>query len=239
MFGLGTLIDTAAIILAGFIGKFFGDRLNERHQNGISMATGVSVLFIGISGAMSGMLKLSHDNLASGQSMLVVACLSLGALLGEIINIEDAFERLGHWLKLKTGNNKDSDSEFVNAFVVSTLTVSIGAMAIIGPIQDGINGDISLLLTKSVLDFIIVVIMTSSLGKGAAFSAIPVFILQGTITALSRLLKPYMTITALANISLVGSILIFCVGLNLVFGKKIRVANMLPALIFAVLIAYF
>ncbi len=237
MFALGTLIDASAILFAGIVGKYFGRQLNERHQESLSMATGVSVLFIGISGAMSGMLQMSKESLISGGSMLVVACLALGALIGEVINIEGSFEKFGQWLKVKSGNSKDPD--FVNAFVVATLTVCIGAMAVIGPLQDGISGDISLLLTKSVLDFIIVIVLSSSLGKGAVFSAFPVLIIQGAITAFAHILKPIMTDGALANISLVGSILIFCVGLNIVFGKRIRVANMLPALVFAASVAYF
>ncbi|KHD46660.1 DUF554 domain-containing protein [Streptococcus hongkongensis] len=237
MFALGTLIDASAILLAGLIGKYFGQQLNERHQESLSMATGVSVLFIGISGAMSGMLQMSHKSLISGGSMLVVACLALGALVGEVINIEGSFEAFGQWLKVKSGNNKDPD--FVNAFVIATLTVCIGAMAVIGPLQDGLKGDISLLLTKSVLDFIIIIILSSSHGKGAVFSAFPVLIIQGTITAFAQILKPIMTTAALANVSLVGSILIFCVGLNIIFDKRIRVANILPALVFAAIVAYF
>ncbi|WNZ90687.1 DUF554 domain-containing protein [Streptococcus iniae] len=237
MFALGTLIDTVAIFFAGFCGNCFGHKLTARHQESLTMATGISVLFIGISGAMSGMLSLRPESLASGHSMLVVASLSLGALIGEIINIEGNFEKFGNWLKISSGNAKDPD--FVNAFVVATLTVCIGAMAIIGPIQDGINGDISLLITKSVLDFIIIIIMTTSLGKGAIFSAIPILVFQGSITILASFLKPVLTLEALTNISLVGSILIFCVGLNIVFEKGIRVANMLPALVLAALVAYF
>jgi len=237
MFGLGTLIDTAAIIVAGIIGKYFGDLLTEQHQEGISMASGVSVLFIGISGALSGMLALdAGKHLVSTDSLLVVVSLCLGALVGEMINIEGQFEKLGRLLKEKTGNAKDPD--FVNAFVVATLTVCIGAMSIIGPLKDGLNGDLSILMTKSVLDFIIIVVMSTSLGRGAVFSAVPVFVFQMTVTALASLLKPILTATAMANISLVGSILIFCVGLNLVFGKRVRVANMLPALLFAAIIAY-
>jgi uncharacterized membrane protein YqgA involved in biofilm formation len=111
-------------------------------------------------------------------------------------------------------------------------------MAIVGSIKDGIYGDYSILLTKSILDFIIVMIMTGSLGKGCIFSAIPVAILQGAVTALSIFIVPIMTDTALLNLSTVGSILIFCVGLNLVWGKKVRVANMLPSIIFAVAAAF-
>ena len=111
-------------------------------------------------------------------------------------------------------------------------------MAIVGAIQDGIAGDYSTLTVKSVLDFIIVAVMTSSLGKGAAFSAIPVFAFEGVITLLARIISPIMTDMAVAYLSLIGSVLIFCVGLNLVFGKKVRVANMLPAVVFAVIAAY-
>ena len=168
--------------------------------------------------------------------MLVVLCLAFGTIIGEMIGIENGFERFGEWLKMKTGNS--GDKQFVNAFVTASLTVCIGAMAIVGAIQDGISGDYSTLAVKAVLDFIIVAVMTSSLGKGAAFSAIPVLLFEGSITLLARLIAPIMTETAVAYLSLIGSVLIFCVGVNLVWGKKVRVANMLPAVVFAVLAAY-
>ena len=111
-------------------------------------------------------------------------------------------------------------------------------MAIVGSIQDGIQGDASILVTKAVLDLIIIMVMTCSMGKGCVFSAIPVFLLQGSITCLARLIQPIMTEPALANLSLVGNILIFCVGINLVWDKKIRVANLLPAIVIAVIAAF-
>ena len=111
-------------------------------------------------------------------------------------------------------------------------------MAIVGAIQDGLLGDYSTLAVKSVLDFIIVAVMTSSLGKGAIFSAIPVFVFEGAITLLARLVSPIMTPTAVAYLSLIGSVLIFCIGINLVWGKKLKVANMLPAVLLAILAAY-
>ena len=235
MFGLGTLINTAAIIFGGLSGNFFGKALKERHQNSLTSACGVSVLFIGIAGAMQGMLTVEEGVITSGQTMLVTLCLAIGMLIGEIINIEDGFERFGEWLKIKSGNAKDKD--FVNAFVTASLTVCIGAMAIVGAIQDGIFGDWSLLATKAILDFIIIMVMTCSLGKGCAFSAIPVFVFEGAITVFATFLKPLMTDLAMDYLSLIGSILIFCVGLNLVWGKKIRVANMLPAVVLAVVAA--
>ncbi len=236
MVGLGTIINSAAIIVGGVFGHLFGKILNERIQDSLQKASGICVLFIGIAGAMEGMLKLSGSSLSAGRSMLIVASLALGALVGEILNIEHGFERFGEWLKVKTGNAKDKS--FVEGFVTTSLTVCIGAMAVVGSIKDGISGDYSILVTKAILDLIIITVMTCSLGKGCAFSAIPVAVFQGLITALARLIKPLMTDGALANLSLIGSILIFCVGVNLVWDKRIKVANLLPSLVFAVAIAF-
>lgn len=236
MFGLGTIINTAAIILGGLFGGLFGKLLKERHQDGLQKACGISVLFLGTAGALEGMLTVSGNTILSGQGLLITLCLALGALIGEICNIEGGFERFGTWLKQKTGNSKDT--RFVEGFVTASLTVCIGAMAIVGAIEDGLTGDFSILLTKAILDFIIIIVMTCSLGKGCIFSAIPVFLLQGSVTALAVLIKPLMTDAALANLSMVGNILIFCVGVNLVWGKKIRVANLLPAIILAAAAAF-
>jgi len=236
MFGLGTIINTAAIILGGLFGGLFGKLLHEHHQDGLQKACGISVLFLGTAGALEGMLTVSGGKLLSGQGLLITLSLALGALIGELCNIEGGFERFGAWLKQKTGNSKDA--RFVEGFVTASLTVCIGAMAIVGAIEDGLTGDFSVLLTKAILDFIIIIVMTCSLGRGCAFSAIPVFLLQGSVTALAVLIKPLMTAAALANLSMVGNILIFCVGVNLVWGKKIRVANMLPAIILAAAAAF-
>lgn len=193
-------------------------------------------MFIATAGAMQGMLSVEGGKILGGKYMLVVLALALGTILGELCKIEKGFEIFGEWLKKKTGNS--GDSQFVNAFVTASLTVCIGAMAIVGAIQDGIKGDFSTLAVKSVLDLIIIAVMTSSLGKGCVFSAIPVFVFEGLITLLARLISPLMTELAIAYLSLVGSILIFCVGVNLVWGKKFRVANMLPSVVFAVIAAY-
>ena len=236
MIGLGTLINTGAIVAGGLIGLFAGKLFREEQQASIGKACGVSTMFIAIAGAMSGMLKIENGALTSGRAMLVVLCLALGTVLGELLGIEDAFERFGEWLKKRTGN--EGDGGFVNAFVTASLTVSIGAMAIVGSIQDGVMGDWSTLAVKAVLDFIIVLVMASSMGKGCAFSAIPVFVFEGGMTLLARLIAPVMTEAAIGNLSLIGSVLIFCVGVNLVWGKQLRVANMLPAVLLAVLAAY-
>lgn len=237
MYGLGTVINTVAIIVGGILGLLFGKLISERFRDTLCKACGVSVLFVAISGALKGMLSVGEDGkLLSGGDILIVVCLALGALIGELINIEGGFERFGEWLKKKTGNAKDN--MFIEGFVSASFTVCIGAMAIVGSINDGIYGDYTVLLTKSILDFIIVMVMSASLGKGAIFSAIPVALLQGGVTALSRFIMPIMTEAALLYLSVVGNILIFCVGLNLVWGKKVRVANLLPAIVLAVAAAF-
>ena len=236
MIGLGTILNTGAILAGGALGALFGRFLNDSTQDTLTKVCGVSTLFIAVTGALEQMLTVENGSIVSGGSLLVIICLAIGAVIGELLNIENAFERFGEWLKIKSGNAKDKG--FVNAFVTASLTVCIGAMAIVGSIQDGIAGDYSILATKAVLDLIIIMVMSCSMGKGAVFSAVPVAIFQGSITALAGLVKPLMTDAALGNLSLVGNVIIFCVGINLVWGKKIKVANLLPAILVAVIAAF-
>ena len=236
MYGLGTIINVAAIVAGGLLGMLCGRFIGERHRDTLCKACGLSVIFIGAAGAFKGMFSVSDDKIVYGGDFLIIGCLALGALVGELINIEGGFEKFGAWLKRKT--HSAGDGNFIEGFVSASFTVCIGAMAIVGSINDGLYGDHTVLVTKAILDFIIIMIMAASLGKGTVFSAIPVGILQGGVTALSVLIKPIMTETALLYLSVVGNILIFCVGINLVFGKKIKVANLLPSIIFAVASAF-
>ena len=134
MVGLGTIINTAAIVAGGVLGKLFGRFLSESAQESLTRVCGVSTLFIAIAGALEGMMKVQGDSLVSGQSLLIICCLALGALIGEMLGIEDGLKRFGEWLKRKTGNERDAG--FVNAFVTTSLTVCVGAMAIVGAIED-------------------------------------------------------------------------------------------------------
>lgn len=165
MFGLGTIINTAAIILGGLIGMLFGKKLPERFQKTLMSGVGISVIFLGIAGVMEKMLVFSDGALSAQGSMMLIA--------------------------------------------------------------------------KAVLDFIIIVLMAASMGKGCIFSAVPVFVFQGSITLLAKLIEPLLTEAALSNLSMVGSALIFCVGLNLIRADKIKVANLLPSIIVAVIYAFF
>lgn len=233
MRGLGTITNLFAVIGGGIFGVVLKSFLKERYQETIIKATGFAIVFLGMAGALAKMLRVNQDgSLSVGNSMIMILSLAIGGFVGEILNFEAQCERFGEWLKYKSGSAKDK--EFVNAFVTTSLTISIGAMAIIGSIQDGIYGDHSILFAKAILDFIIVFIMTTSLGKGCIFSFIPVAVLQGGITALALVLSGVMTEQVVNSISLVGNTLVFCAGINLVLGKTIRVANLLPSLIIAI-----
>ena len=236
MIGFGTILNTLAIVAGGLLGGLFGRFLGENVQDGVIKACGISTLFIGLSGTLEKMLSVENGVVVSSGSMLIIACLVIGGIAGELLDIEGGFERFGSWLKIKSGNAKDK--RFVEAFVTASLTVCIGAMAIVGSISDGLTGDYSILATKSILDLVIIMVMSCSLGKGAVFSAIPVAIFQGSITVLAGLLRPLMTTGALNNLSLVGNVLIFCVGVNLVWGKHVKVANLLPGIVVAVIAAF-
>lgn len=236
MAGMGTIINIAAIIAGGLIGLIFRKVISSGYQETLTQAAGVCVLFVGIGGAIQEMMTVSGNSLESGGTMMIVASFAIGSLIGEWINLELRMEQFGNWLKVKTGNSREK--LFVDAFVIASLTVCIGAMAVVGAIQDGISADPSTLILKAVLDMIIICVMTASMGKGCVFAAIPVGIFQGTITVLARAVQPLMTERALSNLSLTGSMLIFCVGVNLIWGKKLKVANMLPAIVIAVICAF-
>ncbi|MBR6120639.1 MAG: DUF554 domain-containing protein [Oscillospiraceae bacterium] len=233
---IGTIVNTVAVLAGGVCGHLFGKLLKPRFQQTLTMACGVSTLFLSVAGALRYMLPLDEKSLPGGGSMLVIACMALGALIGELLNLEGGFQRFGLWLKEKTGSARDQN--FVNGFLTASLTTCVGAMTIVGSLQDGITGDWSILGAKSILDLVMVMVLTSSLGKGCIFSVIPIFVIQGGLTLAAGWLRPLMTELAMSYLSTVGSVLIFCVGVNLVWGSRIRTANLLPAVLLAIAAAY-
>lgn len=236
MIGTGTLINVAAIVAGGAIGLLGGKWLNERTQETLIRGMGVCVLMVAIAGVLEEMLVVQNGVISTQGTLMLVISVAVGGLLGELLDLDGRLEGFGRWLREKSGNGKDS--RFLDGFVTATMTVSIGAMAIVGAVEDGIYGDYTVLAAKSLMDFVIILVMASSLGKGCLFSAIPVGILQGSVTLLARVVQPLLTPLALSNLGLVGSALIFCVGLNLIWKQTIRVANLLPALIVAVAYAF-
>lgn len=237
MHGIGTLINAGAIILGGILGQAGSRFLKADIRDALIKVNGMAVIVVGLSGTLKEMFSVNNGTVEVNGTMMMIASLAIGTIIGEIINIDGAMERFGIWLKKKTGN--DSDDAFVNAFVSASLTVCIGAMAVVGAIQDGMQGDYTTLLVKSVLDFLIIMVMTSSLGRGCLFAFIPVAVFQGAITLLASFIAPVMTEQALSNLSLTGNILVACVGINLIWPKTFRIGNMLPAILIAVIWAYF
>lgn len=231
--GIGTAINVLAIAFGGIIGLFGGKFLTEKIRQTLQMSCAVAVIFIGLAGTLSKMFQMQSDgSVKTDGEILLIVSLIAGGLVGEIVDIDKKFESFGVWLKKKSGN--DGDTKFVDAFVTASFTVCIGAMAIIGAINDRIFHDTTVLIAKSALDAIIILVMTAGLGKGCIFSCISVGIFQGLITFFAGFIAPFMTEVALKNLSCVGNVLIFCVGINLMFENKIRVANLLPAIIIAI-----
>lgn len=236
MIGLGTLINTGTVIVGGLAGFFFGKLIPDRIQNAILKTNGVIVMFIGASGALAEMLTYEDGVFDTQKGLLLTLSMVLGTLIGEIINLEKLINRFGDWLKKKSKSS--SDPRFTESFVTASCTVCIGAMSVVGALEDGLFGDPSLLITKSILDFFTIMVMTCSMGKGCIFAAIPVFVIEGLITLIAKLIEPIMTEVALADLSLVGSVLIFCIGLNLIRKDKLPVANMLPSILIAIAFAF-
>lgn len=243
MAGIGTIVNVIAIIAGGLCGLVTRRFLEERYQETIMKATGFAIIVMALGSTLSQMLvvkiaeagdKLTGSLDTQGTIMMILS-LVLGALLGEWINLDRWFERFGAWLRDRSGNQEDR--RFIDGFVSASLTVCVGAMAVIGSLEDGIRQDPQMLYAKAILDLIIIMIMTASLGKGCIFSAVSVGIFQGTITLLARGVAPVLTEEAVSNLSLVGNVLILCVGVNLIWPRTIRVANVLPAIVFGVVFA--
>lgn len=236
MIGLGTIINCAAIVAGGLVGLAGGRFIKENYQTMVLRATAIAIMFIGASGSFAKLLVVGEDgSIGTTGTINIVISLALGALIGEIIDIDGFFERIGAWLRHKSGS--DGDSRFIDGFVTASLTCGIGAMGIMGSIQDGVYGDYSILAAKATIDFVLLIVMASSMGKGCIFSALTVGVLQGSMTALAAVLSGFMTDTMLNAISMTGGILIFCIGFNLMWPKMIKVANLLPALVISVIIA--
>lgn len=237
LIGLGTLINSAFVLAGGLLGFLFGKSLRASYQEIMVKACGVSTLFIGASGTFKHMLTITDGQLGTTGEMLLVISLCLGGLIGEVLGIEQSMDRFGEWLKVKS--HSERDPRFIEGFTSASFTLCIGAMAIIGPMNDALYHDYTILTTKGILDMIIVMALTASLGRGAVFSVIPMAIWQGLMTVLASFLGPLMNEAALSCLSLVGNVLIFGVGVNLAFGKKLKVANYLPALVIAVIWSLF
>ena len=234
---MGTLINAALILLGGTIGLIFKKAVSKEMEFSIHKATGLAVSIIGICGVLSAMLKvkvagavLGAGELPIGSSgeLILVVSLALGTFIGELLKLEERLNKGCKWIE-----SKFKMSNFSSGFITATMIYCIGAMAIVGSINDGLLGDSSTLITKGIIDGITSVVLAASLGYGVLFSAIPILLYQGGMTLLAGLLENVLVGELLSNICMVGYALVMCIGINFLSegDRKIKTVNMLPALL--------
>jgi uncharacterized protein len=217
----GTLVNTGAIIAGSVIGISAGRFLSERIKTIVVQALGLSVLFIGFKMALSGK-----------EPIVIIGCVLIGAITGELLRIEQGVEYLGRWIKARA---RSDSSTFVQGFVSASVLYLTGAMMIVGSIQDGSSGDASILYIKSLLDGVASIAFSSTLGIGVAFSALSVLIVQGSITLLSSKLLFMQNPAVIEAVTASGGLLIIGIGTNILDLTKIRIGNFIPALFYAII----
>jgi uncharacterized membrane protein YqgA involved in biofilm formation len=214
---LGTIVNALAIIGGSIVGFLFKGGIPERINDTVMKGLALCILIIGVTGAVK------------SQNMLLVICsIVIGGVIGELFDIDKALKRLGNAIETKLNGRGGSISE---GFVTASLVYCVGAMAIVGSLESGLKGNHSILFTKAMLDGISSIMFTSTLGIGVALSSVSVFLYQGAITMGSSFLQGILTTAVVTEISAVGSILIMGLGFNMMGSAKIKVANMLPAVI--------
>ncbi len=224
---LGTIVNSLVIVIGAVIGLFLKGNVNEKVSNTIMNGLALCVIYIGISGTLKG-----------NNTIVMIISVALGAFIGEIIDIDNKLENLGKIIE-KSFNKNNGNISIAQGFVTATLLFCIGAMAIVGSLESGLNNNHSTLYAKSILDGITSIIFASTLGIGVALSAIVVFIYQGSITLAASFLSTFLSDIAINNMTAVGSLLIIGLGLNMLGVTKIKVSNLLPSIIIAILLSFF
>lgn len=224
---VGVIVNVATVLLGSFIGLFFKKGISKKYTDAVMTGIGLCTVLIGI----QGMLK--------GENVLVaIISMVLGAIVGTALDIDKRLNQAGDFLSRKLKKENSSKINIAEGFVTASLLFCVGAMTIVGSLNSGLKGDHSMIFTKSVLDFFSSMMLSASLGIGVPFAAIFVFIFQGGIVLLAGLLEPLLSASAIAEITCVGSLMILALGLNLTGISKFKVANYLPALLFAPVVCY-
>lgn len=240
MTGIGTIVNIIAVLAGSIIGMVFKRGISDKLSESLMKALGLATVFIGITGVLSDTVTVIDGRLSVSGVLLMIVSLTVGTLAGEAMRIEERLEGLGEKLK-KLKIFASGGERFTEGLVTAFLVFCVGAMSIVGPIKDALYGDASILFTKSVLDLTSSMIFASALGVGVMCAVIPLAVYQGALTLFAGLVEPYLYTLGdgrlVSNLSAVGSVLIFGVGINLIFGKRLRVGNMLPALIVPVIYA--
>jgi len=218
---IATLVNAAAIILGSLMGVLLGRNFPDRVRTIVYQGIGLCVLAIGLD------MALQYDNI-----ILVVFSVLMGALTGELLKLDEKMTSLGDWLKSRI---KSKDARFTDGFVTASLIFCIGSMAILGSIDEGIRGDRTVLLTKSILDGFISIPLAATYGIGVLFSALPILLYQGSITIAASQSQAFFSPEIITQITSVGGLLIMGIGLSLLDVKKINVTNLLPSIVYVVL----
>ena len=224
---LGVIVNTAAVIAGSVIGLVFKKGIPEKYVESIMTGIGLCTIYIGISGTLKG------EN-----TLILILSIVLGAIAGTLLNIDGRINRLGDKIERSLEKEGNPAGSVAGGFITASLLFCVGAMAIVGSLNAGLNMDNEMLFTKSMLDFISSIILAASLGMGVIFSAGFVFVFQGIIVLMAQYLEPVLTDSAIAEITCTGSLLILALGFNLIKLTRIKVANYLPALILAPLISW-
>lgn len=223
----GVLVNTGTILIGSAVGLLFKKGIPERVTNAVMIGLGLCTLYIGIDGALQG------ENV-----LIVIASMVLGAIVGTLLDIDGAINRLGKWIEGKFQKQGGGKVSVAEGFVTASLLFCVGAMTINGSLNAGISGDNSLLFTKSMLDLFSSIMLTASLGFGVMLSAVFVFVFQGALTLLAGVLAPALTPLAIAEMTCAGSLIIVAIATNLIGITKIKVADYLPAIVFAPVICW-
>ncbi len=223
---LGNYVNTIAIIVGTILGLLIHKGLKEDYKDTMMQAIGLSVLFIGAATALNGLLD------PESEAILFIISLVIGGVVGEMLGLDGALNRLGQFLQNRVGRG---DNNVARGFVTASLIFCVGTMAIIGSLESGLRGNYDMLFAKSILDGVTSMILATTLGIGVAFSAAAVFIYQGAIIVFAGTLEPILTIQVIREISIIGGILIFAIGLNMLEIIKVRTVNLLPAVLVPIL----
>jgi uncharacterized protein len=257
----GTFLNVGAIVVGALVGTGLGGRLPMRVRTTVTDLLGLFVVVLGIGDALDTFGPTLGDRLGRGAVLVVLGSLLVGGVVGEAVDIERRLTRAGERLRdavlggrepvapEPSGPDRDQleaphpahdpRHRFVEGFVVTTLLVVVGPLAVLGAIEDGLTGSIQLLTVKSVLDGFAALAFASALGIGVAFAALPLLVYQGGITLVAAALGPHVTDPMVAAITSVGGFLVVGIGLRLLDVRAVRVANLLPALVLAPLLVVF
>ena len=233
---LGTIVNVIAVIIGTVIGMILKKILSRRITDTIMQGIGLATIIVGLSGALSAAFVIIEGKISSEYILLMIVSLAVGGLIGELTGIEKKLDGFAKFCENKFTKSNDN-STFAQGLVSASLVFCVGSMAIVGSLEDGINHNSDILFAKSALDGIVAMIFASTMGIGVLFSAVIVGVYQGTLTLLAVFIEPYLNDIVITQMSLIGSVLIMGIGLNLLQISKIKVGNLLPA-IFIPLIYY-